>query len=179
VIGTPGRVVLVVSEPSATAARPWRIMEEVETEPALDTSTPAHLGGSDLPVVLFEPRLAVSAADRRSGHASEMQAEAIIGAGFDRLLPEIGAGRVVSLPKWTVRRTSAGLELWDLGPPRERRPGLRLGTRCPGTGPGARALRRPVRRPRARHRFLQRRRPPRRARAKTGSSRAALISWRP
>lgn len=94
---------------------PTAIMEDVDTEAALHTSTPAHLGGGDRPVVLFEPRLAVAAADRRSGHTSEMQAEAIIAAGFDRLLPGISADQVVSRPEWTVRRTSSGLELWDEG----------------------------------------------------------------
>jgi hypothetical protein len=44
--------------------------------------------------------------------ARELQAEAIIGAGFTRFLPAV---KPTTLPQWSVRRTATGLELWDHG----------------------------------------------------------------
>lgn len=77
-------------------------------------STPAgNMSACPVPVVLFEPRGAVAREIKgSSGPPQEMQAEAIIQAGFSRW-------RTVTafehLYDWSVRQTPDGLELWDHG----------------------------------------------------------------
>jgi hypothetical protein len=97
-----------------TPADAEAVAQNVDTEARLHTSTPMELGGGLLPVVLFEPRLALAVRVRGTGQTSEMQVESIIGAGFCRFLPSPTA-HVPSLPDWSVRYTPHGLELWDPG----------------------------------------------------------------
>lgn len=77
-------------------------------------ATPAgNMSALPIPVVLFEPHGAVAQELKGSaGPPQEMQAEAIIQAGFNRW-------RTVTafehLYDWSVRQTPDGLELWDHG----------------------------------------------------------------
>ena len=62
-----------------------------------------------LPVVLFEPRRGLGAT-RGDGSRQELQAEAIIQAGFTRWRPTAVFNEE---PGWSVRQTLHGLELWE------------------------------------------------------------------
>jgi hypothetical protein len=92
------------------------ILDDVDTDVAVLLSHDPALGMSSgawgqWPIALFEPRKGVGMA-LPDGSLRELQAEAIIQAGFSRW-------RQVTvfalLPGWSVRQTPTGLELWDKG----------------------------------------------------------------
>lgn len=93
-------------------ARIKEIMDDVDTEARVVRHPTAAMGEGSLPVVLVEPRTAVGI-QPHGRVAFEAQAEGIIAAGFARFRPECTSPP--QLDSWSVRRTPAGLELWDQG----------------------------------------------------------------
>ena len=191
----PGRRPRVPRGATTDPAEILQIGEDVDTEVAILLSDdpalamgplPPGLVDADgepvrLPVVLFEPRRAI-AITLPDGSSQEMQAEAIIQAGFTRWRPVVAFEQ---LPEWSVRQTSSGgLELWDHGGIWARGPvkpdltwlaaatrlglvlavyGIQVGVRAPGPGPWGPA---------------ERAAEVRSARA-AGIVAAALVPWRP
>ena len=69
------------------------------------------MGDGPLPVLVFELPRSVPMR-MPDGRTLEAQTEAIIQGGFGRFLPSATPPR---LPGWSLRRTLAGIELWDQG----------------------------------------------------------------
>ncbi|GAA2679399.1 MULTISPECIES: hypothetical protein [Actinosynnema] len=85
--------------------------QDVRTEARTLITGDHTTGGGDEPVVVFEPLRAIGM--RQGGLTTEMQAFAIIQAGFARAAS--GRLRPPHLAHWSVRLTGDGLELWDDG----------------------------------------------------------------
>ncbi|MGN2642419.1 hypothetical protein ACTD5D_40855 [Nocardia takedensis] len=88
------------------------VLDDVRAHARLLTVADEATGGGDLPVIVFEPPAAVVMTEPGTGRKVEAQAAGIISVGFTPLGPAAPA-RVPLLPRWSIRRTVTGLQLWD------------------------------------------------------------------